>query len=169
MPRQKTSSLKTYFDELEETNGDEECKAWLSRAFDSRAALAVFVAGRREGGGTGKHVGILEGSFNFSFRLSFNDGRPDVIIRFPKPGHPATAYRDEKVVNEVQIMEYLRQTTDIPIPRVHSWGLITESPQQLGPFIIMDYVNGTLSSTILKQPDQENMVLNPNIDILPQT
>jgi hypothetical protein len=28
----------------------------------------------------------------------------------------------------------------------------------------MDYVNGTLLSTILKQPDQEDMVLNPNID-----
>jgi hypothetical protein len=59
MAQQKTSSLKTYFDELEETNGDDECKAWLSRAFDSRAELAVFVAGRREGGGTGKYVGFL--------------------------------------------------------------------------------------------------------------
>jgi hypothetical protein len=164
MAQQKTSSLKTYFDELEETNGDDECKAWLSRAFDSRAELAVFVAGRREGGGTGKYVGFLKGSFNISFRFSFGDGRPDAIIRFPKPGHTATAYRDEKVVNEVQIMEYLRQNTDIPIPRVHSWGLTAESPQQLGPFIIMDYVNGTLLSTILKQPDQEDMVLNPNID-----
>ncbi|CAG8082928.1 unnamed protein product [Penicillium nalgiovense] len=61
-------------------------------------------------------------------------------------------------------MEYLRQNTDIPIPRVHSWGLLAENPQHLGPFIIMDYANGTLSSTILKQPDQEDMVLNPNID-----
>ncbi|KAJ6103736.1 hypothetical protein N7486_003958 [Penicillium sp. IBT 16267x] len=164
MPQQKTSSLKTYFDALEETNGDDECRAWLSRAFDTRAELAVFVAGRREGGGTGKYVGFLKGSFNISFRFSFDDGRPDVIIRFPKPGHTATAYRDEKVVNEVQIMEYLRQNTDIPIPRVHSWALIAESPQHLGPFIIMDYVNGTLLSAILKQPDQENMVLNPNID-----
>lgn len=77
---------------------------------------------------------------------------PDAIIRFPKPGHAATAWRDEKVTNEVQIMEYLRRNTDIPIPRVHSWGLVAESPQQLGPFIIMDYVNGTLLSTILKQP-----------------
>ncbi|KAJ5544676.1 hypothetical protein N7535_006936 [Penicillium sp. DV-2018c] len=164
MAQQKTSSLKTYFDEVEETNGDDECKAWLNRAFDSRAELAVFVAGRREGGGTGKYVGFLKGSFNISFRFSFGDGRPDVIIRFPKPGHTATAYRDEKVVNEVQIMEYLRQNTDIPIPRVYSWGLIAESPQHLGPFIIMDYVNGTLLSTILKQPGQENMVLDPNID-----
>ena len=161
---QKTSPLKTLFDELEETNGDDECKAWLNRAFDSKAELAVFVAGRREGGGTGKYVGFLKGSFNISFRFSFGDGRPDVIIRFPKPGHTATAYRDEKTVNEVQVMEYLRQNTDIPIPRVHSWGLLAESPQHLGPFIIMDYVNGTLLSTILKQPDQDGMVLSPNID-----
>ncbi|CAG8141204.1 unnamed protein product [Penicillium nalgiovense] len=104
--------------------------------------------------------GFLKGSFNISFRFSF-DGRPDVILRFPKPGHTATAYRDEKTVNEVQIMEYLRQNTDIPIPRVHSWGLLAESPQHLGPFIIIDYVNGTILSTILKQPDQEDMVLNP--------
>jgi hypothetical protein len=60
MPQQKISSLKTYFDELEETNGDNECKAWLSRAFDSRPELAVFVAGRREGGGTGKYIGRRE-------------------------------------------------------------------------------------------------------------
>jgi hypothetical protein len=61
-------------------------------------------------------------------------------------------------------MEYLHQNTDIPISRVYSWGLLAESPQHLGPFIIMDYVNGTLLSSILKQPDQDGMVLSPNID-----
>ncbi|GKZ36805.1 hypothetical protein AbraIFM66950_008037 [Aspergillus brasiliensis] len=164
MSEQKTSSLKTYFDELEETNGDDECRAWLSRAFDARAELAAFVAERREGGGTAEYVGFLKGSFNFSFRFSFGDGQPDALICFPKPGHTATAYRDEKVVNEVQIMENLRQNTDIPIPRIHSWGLLAESPHHLGPFIIMDHVNGTLLSTLLRQPDQEDMVLNPDID-----
>ncbi|KAJ9244681.1 hypothetical protein DTO207G8_2254 [Paecilomyces variotii] len=164
MPPQTTSSLKTYFDELQETNGDDECRAWLNKAFDSRAELAIFVASRLAGVGTGKYVGFLKGSFNFSFRFSFSDGGPDAIIRFPKPGHTATAYRDEKVTNEVQIMEYLRQNTDIPVPRIHSWGLIAESPQQLGPFVIMDYVDGELLSTILKQPDQEDVVSNPNID-----
>lgn len=109
-------------------------------------------------------MGFLKGSFNITFRFSFGDGRPDIIIRFPKPGHTAKAYRDEKIVNEVQIIEYLHQNTDIPIPRVHSWGLSAESLQYLGPFIIIDYINGTLLSTILKQPDQENMVLNLNID-----
>jgi len=107
MPQQKIPSLKTYFDEIEETNGDDECKAWLNRVFDLKAELANFVATHRAGGGSGKYICFLKGSFNFSFRFSFNDGGPDAIIRFPKPGHTATAYRDEKVTNEVQVMEYL--------------------------------------------------------------
>lgn len=164
MSQQKTSPLKTYFDELEETNGDDECREWLDSLFDARAELATFVATRREGRGTGTYVELLKGSFNFSFRYTFSDGRPDTFIRFPKPGHTATAYRDEKVTNEVQVMEYLRQHTDIPIPRIHSWGLTADSPHNLGPFIIVDYVTGTLLSTILKQPDEEDLYLNPNID-----
>jgi hypothetical protein len=164
MSQQKTSSLKTYFDEIEETNGDDECKAWLDKVFDSKAELATFVASYREGGGIGSYIGFLKGSFNFSFRFSFSDGGPDTIIRFPKLGHTATAYRDEKVTNEVQIMKYLSENTDIPLPRIHSWGLTADSPKELGPFIIMDYVNGTPLSNILKQPDQEDVVLNPNID-----
>jgi aminoglycoside phosphotransferase (APT) family kinase protein len=64
-------------------------------------------------------------------------------------------------------MKYLSQNTTIPLPRVISWGLTEESPHQLGPFIIMDYVDGTRLSTILKQPtenDQEDVILNPDID-----
>lgn len=163
----KISSLKTYFDEIEETNGDDECRAWLNRVFDAKVELATFVATRRGGGRATEYVGFLKGSFNFSFRFKFSDGGPDAIIRFPKPGHIATALRDEKVANEVRVMEYLSQSTTIPIPLVHSWGFTSESPQQFGPFIIMDYIEGTLLSTVLKQPtqsDQEDMVLDRSID-----
>lgn len=119
---------------------------------DAKAELADFVADRRDGDATGSYVEFLKGSFNVCFRISFSDGGQDVIIRFPKPGHTATTLRDEKVANEVQAIEYIRQHTTIPLPRVHSWGLTAESPQNLGPFIIMDYVNGTLLSTVLKNP-----------------
>ncbi|KAI9745902.1 MAG: hypothetical protein M1818_000583 [Claussenomyces sp. TS43310] len=156
MSQQKTSSLKTSFNEIAKTKGDDECRDWLGGVFDAKAELAAFVASRQEGGGAGKYVGFLKGSFNFSFCISFGDGRSDAIIRFPKPGHTATALRDEKVSNEVRIMEYLSQHT-IPLPRVHSWG----------SFIIMDYVAGTLLSSVLKQPtnsDQDDVRLNPNID-----
>lgn len=160
-------SLKTYFDEIEETNGDDECRAWLSRAFDAKLELAAFVASRRGRGQTTEYMGFLKGSFNFSFRFKFSDGGPDAIIRFPKPGHVATTPRDEKVANEVCVMEYLSQNTTIPVPFVHSWGLTSESLRQLGPFIIMDFVQGTLLSTVLKSPvesGQEGMILDPDTD-----
>lgn len=163
----KISSLKTYFDEIEETNGDDECRAWLNELFDAKIELAKFVADRREGGVATEYIGFLKGSFNFSFRFRFSDGGPDAIIRFPKPGHTATSLRDEKVANEVRVMEFISKNTTIPVPHVHSWGLTADSPHQFGPFIIMDYIEGTLLSTILKQPtesDQEDIVLSPDID-----
>ncbi|KAG5770829.1 hypothetical protein H9Q72_002444 [Fusarium xylarioides] len=118
----KITSLKTFFDELEETNGDDECRAWLSRVFDAKVLLATFVAARRGGGEATEYVGFLKGSFNLSFRFKFSDGGPDAIIRFPKPGHTATALMDEKVANEVQVMNYLSRKTTIPIPRILDWG-----------------------------------------------
>lgn len=159
------SSLATCFDEIASTNGDDEYREWVAKILDSKRDVVEFVSRHRQGEGegvVGEYSGFLKGSFNFSFRINFSDGQ-DVIIRFPKPGH--TAFAEEKVANEVAVMEYLRQHTTIPIPRVHAWGLTKESPRQLGPFIIMDFVNGTLLSTILKQPNNEqDLILDPNID-----
>ncbi|CAG7558097.1 unnamed protein product [Fusarium equiseti] len=161
------SSLKTYFDEMEVTNGDDEFKVWLIKVFDSKLELASFVASRRLGPGVvTEYVGFLKGSFNLSFRFKFDQG-PDTIIRFPKRGHVATALMDEQVANEVRVLEYLSKNTTIPVPRLHSWGLTSESPHQLGPFIIMDYIEGTLLSTVLKKSatdDHDSMVLDPAID-----
>ncbi|KIW79542.1 hypothetical protein Z517_06154 [Fonsecaea pedrosoi CBS 271.37] len=157
----KISPFKTYFDEIAETDGDDKCRAWLRRILDSKQDLVDFAGRCLKRGGNGAYVGFLKGSFNFSFRVSFRDGQ-DVIIRFPKPGH--TAFREEKVTNEFRVMEYLRQNTTIPVPCVHRWGLTKESPRQLGPFIIMDLIDGTLLSTMLKQPDTPDLVLDPNVD-----
>lgn len=160
-----TLEKMTVFDEIFETNGDNEWKAWLNNVLDWKVEIATFVASRRKRGQATEIVGYLKGSFNFSIRVRFSDEGPDAIIRFPKPGH--TAFRDEKVANEVQFMKYLGQTTIIPFPRVIDWGLTAESPHQLGPFIIMDYVDGTRLSTFLKQPTENNegdVILDSNID-----
>ncbi|PGH13435.1 hypothetical protein AJ80_06304 [Polytolypa hystricis UAMH7299] len=134
----------TVFDEIAETNGDNEWKAWLEKVLDSKVEIAKFPASRRKGGNQAKEiVGYLKRSFNFGIRITFGDPGPDTF------------------------MKYLSQNTTIPLPRVIDWDLTAESPQQLGPFIIMDYVDGTCLATVLKQPtqdDEEGMILNPTID-----
>jgi hypothetical protein len=157
----------TVFDEIAETDGDDEWKAWLEKVFAFREEIVTFAASRREGGRAGEFVRYLKGSFNLSICIGCSDGGLNAITRFPKPGHTAIALMDEKVTNEVQFMKYLSKNTTIPLPRVISWGLTEESPHHLGPFIIMDYVDGTRLSTILKQPtkhDQEDVVLSTDID-----
>lgn len=64
-------------------------------------------------------------------------------------------------------MRFPSQHTEIPVPRVISSGLTAESPRQLGPYIITDYVEGSRLSEVLKEPTrdkQENEILNPDID-----
>ena len=126
----------------------------------------AFVNNRLQGQGTGKYLGFFKGSFNVSFHIGFGEGKPSALIRFVKPGHTLTAWREEKVVNEVRVIEYLREHTTIPLPCIRFWGLEDESPARLGPFMIMDFIQGVRLSTFLKQPtedDQADLILNPDI------
>jgi aminoglycoside phosphotransferase (APT) family kinase protein len=160
-------SLEPVFDELEETDGDNECREWIAKVFDAKPELARFAADRRGRGPVIEYVGVLNGSFNLAFRFRFDDDGPDAIIRLPKAGQTTTALRDEKVTNEVHIMQFLGEKTTIPIPHIYSWGLTEECPHQLGPFIIMDFVEGVLLCDILQKPtndDQELVILNPDIE-----
>lgn len=150
----------------QERRDDEESRAWLNKVLDAKNELGNFVTMRRRGGRAIQYVGFWNGSFNVSLRYKFSDGGPDALIRIPKPGPIFAAVRDEKLSNEVQVMEFLRQKTTIPLPRIHSWGLTSECPRQLGPFIIMDYALGTPLSTVLKQPTKskgDDVILDADI------
>ncbi|OAL51119.1 hypothetical protein IQ07DRAFT_643242 [Pyrenochaeta sp. DS3sAY3a] len=110
----------TVFDELTETDGDNEVKAWLSKVIDAKQEIVAFVASQRQGKAAGEFDHYLKGSFNLSLVVRFSDRGPKAVIRFPKPGHTATAFRDEKVRNKVQFLNFLSEKTTIPIPRVVS-------------------------------------------------
>ncbi|KAJ5634065.1 hypothetical protein N7528_001907 [Penicillium herquei] len=49
-------------------------------------------------------------------------------------------FPEEKVQREVDTMRFIQHQTSIPIPGVLHWGSRRSSPLQLGPFIIMDYI-----------------------------
>ncbi|OHF03790.1 phosphotransferase enzyme family protein [Colletotrichum orchidophilum] len=157
----------TCFDTFEDTNSNDQARSWIRKALDAQLDLAKFVADRRGKGRATEIVGYLKGSFNLGFRIRFEDDGPDAIIRFPKPGHISTVFLEGKLVNEVRAIEFIRHNTTIPVPFLHAWGMAHESPRQLGPFIIMDFVEGTLASRILQKPtddDQEELILNPDLD-----
>ncbi|OAF54636.1 hypothetical protein VC83_08802 [Pseudogymnoascus destructans] len=97
---------------------------WKERVLDATDETAAFVACSRPGRET-KVVDWLEGSFNFCLKITFNDSGPDAIV-----------------ANEVQIIKLLREQTTIPVPRLISWGFTEKDPQQFGPFIISDFVEG---------------------------
>ncbi|KAJ5573576.1 uncharacterized protein N7459_008003 [Penicillium hispanicum] len=104
------------------------------------------------------------GSFNFSLRLHWDDEDEDWLIRFPLPGKSMVL--DEKIAQEASIMRYISEHTSIPIPRVIAHGTSEENPTGLGPFIIMNWIEGTKMSDILKKDGMpvKQEVLDPDLD-----
>ncbi|KAH9909924.1 hypothetical protein F4778DRAFT_767868 [Xylariomycetidae sp. FL2044] len=156
------------FDYIAEKDMLDDRLAFYRRLMEKRDLVVAFIDEKLGWNGTGRYDdGFLKGSFNFCLDVKRGDSDEHVLIRFPCPGSIYTPWRDEKVRNEVMVMEYLREHTSIPIPRVRHWGLGAESPQQLGPFIIMDFMPGEALSRILQLPNEdktEPIILDPNID-----
>ncbi|KAJ6021047.1 Aminoglycoside phosphotransferase [Penicillium herquei] len=80
-------------------------------------------------------------------------------------------FPEEKVRNEVAVMKFILDQTStkipIPVPSISCWGQQHESPANMGPFIIMDYIDhyGNMRD-LLEFPDRqpgERPILNPDI------
>lgn len=76
-----------------------------------------------------------QGSFNRCYRVKFREG-PDVLVRFPALGR--SMFRQEKLEDEVAVMEYIIHNTSIPIPRVLGSG-----SSVVGPYMILEFVEGS--------------------------
>ncbi|KAI4682603.1 hypothetical protein J4E81_009678 [Alternaria sp. BMP 2799] len=129
------------YDALAQEDAEQMYEAWKKRLDAAQNEIVDFVIKEIGSDVVGEFGGYLEeGSYNICLVVKLN-AKPTYVIRFPQPGTTATHFLDEKVRNEVQVMDLLRRTT-IPLPKVYSWGLTSDSPSQLGPYIIMEYVEG---------------------------
>lgn len=154
-------------DAIIEAGNHEEHSRFVGKLIDAKTDIEIFVADRLGWAAPGRYGGFRKGSFNVSFVIENADSRGKALIRFPVPGRTYTPWRAEKVTNEVMVLKHIGEHTTIPVPRVLSWGLEDESPRQLGPFIIMEYVEGTCLDELLKQPTEDRIelsILNPDID-----
>ena len=139
------------YDALAQEDAEQMYEAWKKRLDAAQKEIVDFVIEQVGSDVVGYFGGYLEeGSYNICLVVQLN-AKPKYVIRFPQPGTTATCFLDEKVRNEVQVMDLLRKTT-IPLPKVYNWGLTSDSPSQLGPYIIMEYVEGKPLINELRRP-----------------
>ncbi|KAH9904153.1 hypothetical protein F4778DRAFT_770636 [Xylariomycetidae sp. FL2044] len=146
------------YDEFAEANADDGCRTWLHQLIDAEDDVVAFIDARLDGKGTGEYLGFFKGSFNLSYHIGFRGHRPGVLIRFAKPGYTHTPSRAKK---------FTKCHATIPLPCIRCWGLAEESLRQLGPSIIMNFIDGVRLSTFIKQPTEEEVadpILNPDIE-----
>jgi hypothetical protein len=94
------------------------------------------------------------GAYNMSCKVIFDNGEK-WMVRFPMVGKVMIA--DEKVEVEVAVMKLIRQQTNIPIPDVKAWGLAVDNPLGIGPFIMMEFIEGIGVDMILQNTDARIM------------
>lgn len=94
------------------------------------------------------------GAFNAGLKFVFSDSTA-WLLRFVRVGRVHDDYADEKVAMEVQTLRLIRQRTTIPVPEVQAWGAASDNPLGLGPFIIMDFIQGVSLSDIFNDSAAE--------------
>jgi hypothetical protein len=94
------------------------------------------------------------GAFNAGMKMVFSDSTA-WMVRFPRVGVVCDDYTDEKVAMEVTALSLIHNRTTIPVPRVHAWGPAASNPLGLGPFIIVDFIDGVGLSNLLEDPNAE--------------
>ncbi|KAH6880136.1 phosphotransferase enzyme family protein-like protein [Thelonectria olida] len=163
-----------YGDDILWDKNEREHRLFIRKLRAAREDIVSFVNKAMGWSGDGSYQGWLKGSFNIGYIIKRpeaingdNSGARSAFMRFPIPGRTYSVWTGEKVKNEAMVLEYLREHTTIPVPRVYAWGPAEESPRKLGPFILMDFVEGMCLDGLLRKPtesEQEPLVLDPHID-----
>lgn len=102
-----------------------------------------------------KAARAANGAFNICYRVTYDNGYR-VLVRFTCLGRVVA--RNEKVEDEVAIMQYVAQHTAVPVPKVWGFGKCA-----VGLYIVMDFVEGRQLSGYLREPTQEVVTLRLNI------
>ncbi|KAF1948849.1 hypothetical protein CC80DRAFT_458589 [Byssothecium circinans] len=97
------------------------------------------------------------GGYNLGQRVIFSNGT-SWLVRFAQPGSVCDDYIDEKVAIEVEALSIIRTQTNIPVPTVHGWGTAKANRLGLGPFIMMDFIDGVPLGEILRKDPNDRFM-----------
>ncbi|KAK8177123.1 kinase-like domain-containing protein [Phyllosticta citrichinensis] len=151
------------FDENTETNHTVRTIKWIEQCRAREADLPNWMASFRPGHSCSRLNRLpLAGSFNFYFIFEFDDG-VKWLARFPIPGR--TMDPDGKLRREVAVIKHIQANTSIPVPAIHFWGMSADNNLGLGPFMIMDYVDGLKLGELWKDPTASRLSRHLKKDI----
>ncbi|KAK2759791.1 hypothetical protein FQN54_002525 [Arachnomyces sp. PD_36] len=95
-------------------------------------------------------------TYNRSYRVKFNNGIPDVLVKFAAEGRCMLPY--DKIWHEAITMNYLRLTTKIPIPILLVYG-----KSRLGAFMIVEFIEGEPLSEYLRELNDNLKIEAPHV------
>ncbi|KAH6695853.1 hypothetical protein BKA61DRAFT_647526 [Leptodontidium sp. MPI-SDFR-AT-0119] len=119
------------FDFIAQKNAQEAEHGFIRKIVEAKHEIMSFVNNRLGWNEAREFLNYFKGSFNLS--IAVKNAQTDELYE---------PWRERKVKNEVMIMNYLSEYTSIPIPRIYHWGFTEEGPQQLGPFMIEEFMEG---------------------------
>jgi aminoglycoside phosphotransferase (APT) family kinase protein len=104
----------------------------------------------------------VSGGLNCCYKLRFDEDGKEWLLCFPMPG--SCMNPTLKVKNETAVMRFIKEKTPIPVPELIASGFAEGSFSQLGPYILIEWVNGTVLSDLVLDPDDANWRLRQDLD-----
>ncbi|KAE8352431.1 phosphotransferase family protein [Aspergillus coremiiformis] len=154
------------YDDAAWEESEKGADAWLGSLHDQERYLAItkFLLSYRPGKPT--QLTTIVGGSNVSFRLTYRENS-SVVLRMPIPF--LSIFPEEKLQYEIATMQCLKDNTTLPLPRILGYGPAAANPLQLGPFLILEYIDHeTDLGTLLNTPNVSQdvrPVLDPNINL----
>lgn len=99
----------------------------------------------------------MNGSYNVGQKFAFDDGTI-WFLRLPHVRNISPEYADEKVAMEVEALHLIREKTSIPVPEIYAWGLAAENQLDLGPFILMSFIDGVCLRDVVSSEDDSRLL-----------
>ena len=101
--------------------------------------------------------GVLNGSYNLGQKFAFDDGTI-WFLRLPRARNILPEYADENVAMEVEALHLVREKTSIPVPEIYAWGFAGENEPELGPFILMSFIDGVCRRDVIGSDDGSRLL-----------
>lgn len=130
---------KIWLNKINQARGDGRLCNWVTGLHPQKLSCKLL-------------VDCHNGSYNFIQGLIF-ENETVWFLRLPRASSIAPEYADEKVAMEVEALSLIRERSSIPVPEIYAWGLAKDNQLGLGPYILMEAIDGVSLRDVFSTKD----------------